>query len=99
MVLTQEFFSSFCIGISAISYSKKGLKQWSQDAAMAEEFFFATLARVDQRRYKETGEVVQGLFCPERDRLAIDSTRSWCHNFLAEYNYFSLQLSSLVSLK
>ena len=43
---------------------------------MAEEFFFATLARVDQRRYKETGEVVQGLFCPERDRLAIDSTRS-----------------------
>ena len=43
---------------------------------MAEEFFFATLARVDQRRYKETGEVVQGLFFPERDRLAIDSTRS-----------------------
>jgi hypothetical protein len=33
---------------------------WLQDAAMAEEFFYATLARVDQKLYRETGNVVQG---------------------------------------
>jgi hypothetical protein len=29
---------------------------------MAEEFFFATLARVDQRHYRETGTVIQGMY-------------------------------------
>jgi hypothetical protein len=29
---------------------------------MAEEFFFATVARIDQNLYKSTGKVVQGNF-------------------------------------
>ena len=40
------------------------LHAWLQDAAMAEEFFFATIARIDQKVYQETGAVVQGL-CEE----------------------------------
>lgn len=34
--------------------------EWLQESAMAEEFFFATMARVDQKAYRETGTVVQG---------------------------------------
>jgi len=33
---------------------------WLQDGAMSEEFFFATMARVIQKEYRETGNVVQG---------------------------------------
>jgi hypothetical protein len=36
------------------------LHTWLQDAAMAEEFFFATIARISQKHYRETGNVVQG---------------------------------------
>ena len=40
---------------------------WLQDAAMAEEFFYATLARVDQKLYRETGDVVQGKTKPVKN--------------------------------
>ena len=33
---------------------------WLQDTAMAEEFFFATMARISQKNYKETGLILQG---------------------------------------
>jgi hypothetical protein len=36
------------------------LLAWLQDAAMAEEFFFATMARINQNHYRQTGKVVQG---------------------------------------
>ena len=36
------------------------LHAWLQDAAMAEEFFFATMARIDQKVYQATGAIVQG---------------------------------------
>ena len=39
------------------------LHTWLQDAAMAEEFFFATIARISQKQYRETGNVIQGNYC------------------------------------
>ena len=36
------------------------LHAWLLDAAMAEEFYFATIARIDQKKYRQTGDVIQG---------------------------------------
>ena len=38
----------------------KELHAYLQESAMAEEFFFATIARIDQKVFRETGKVAQG---------------------------------------
>ena len=40
------------------------LHAWLQESAMAEEFFFATITRIDQKIFRETGKVIQGELQP-----------------------------------
>jgi hypothetical protein len=44
---------------------------WLQDAAMAEEFFFATIARIDQKQYRETGNVIQGKIISKENKSLV----------------------------
>ncbi len=48
---------------------------WLQDGAMSEEFFFATMSRVIQKEYRETGNVVQG-----KTILSFNSQNNLCSN-------------------